>query len=179
VTRSAVAVTIEVPVKPTEDPGKVMEAVRQIFPEAELHHEEEAIVGHANTIATLLKKAGDERVLDAARGTLWRGRQGEKATRFQVNKQAALMGRLNFNEVTHPLGDIIVKIQTDDLNQLLDEIAPPTRAELAQLEKMRATAQRRAEQHGEETHLARIGSAIDTGFEDEDEDEHHVYGEEE
>lgn len=163
--RTDIEVTVEAPVRPTEDPEKVKQAVQQIFPDAEIHLDDGAITGHSRSIKMLLKKAGDERVFDAARGALWRGRQGNTATRFQVNKQAAYVGRLNFNEVTHPLGDITVKIQTDDLQALLDEIAPPTRAELAHAER---TAARRAALHGEETHLARLGSRIDTGFEDEE-----------
>ncbi len=161
-------VRIEAPIRPTEDPAKVETAVRRLFPDASPRREGAWVRAETESIDTLLKKAGEERVQDAARGTLWRGRLDERSTRFELNKQAAFMGRVNFNEVTHPLGDLVVTIETDSLEALLDRISPPTAAEIAH--KDRATVKKRAELKREEASLAAIGSGIDRGdlWEDEE-----------
>lgn len=161
--RLVVEVEIEAEVKPTEDPEKVVRSVRQIFPDADVHQEGRMVLGRTASLDTLVRKAREERVMDAARGALWRGRLDEDSTRFEVNKQAAYVGRINFNEVTHPLGDLVVTVRTDDLNALLDELAPPTRAEL----NVDKTSEFRARVHREEHTLAKMGKAIETGFEDE------------
>ncbi len=162
-TRIVAKVQIIAPVHPTEDAEKVTQAVRQIFPDAEVHDEGDQVRATTRSLDTLIRKASEERVLDAARGTLWRGRKGAHRTVFEVNKQAAFVGRVNFNEVTHPLGDLQVAVEIDDLDALLDKIAPPTRAEL----HADKSAEFRANVHKEETQLARMGSAVETGFEDE------------
>jgi uncharacterized protein len=158
-------VEIQADVHTTEDPDKVVQSVRQIFPDAEVEFTDGEVRARSGSLDTLLRKAREERVLDAARGTLWRGRLDEGSTRFEVNKQAAYVGRLNFNEVTHPLGDLVVTVQTDDLNALLDKIAPPTRAEL----NVDKTSEFRARLHQEEDELARMGTSVETGFDDEPE----------
>lgn len=160
-----VEVTIQTPLHTTEDPEKVVQAVRQIFPEAEVHIENGHIIATSTSLDTLIRKAREERVLDAARGALWRGRQDDNTTRFEVNKQAAYVGRINFNEVTHPLGDLQVTVKTSNLDALLDKIAPPTRAEV----HADRTAEFRARVSQEEDMLTRMGSAVETGFEDEPE----------
>lgn len=162
-TRIVAKIQVVAPVHPTEDAEKVIQAVRQIFPDAEVHDEGDQVRAMTTSLDTLIRKASEERVLDAARGTLWRGRKGAHRTRFEVNKQAAFVGRVNFNEVTHPLGDLEVNLEVDDLDALLDKIAPPTRAEL----HADKSAEFRANVHKEETQLARMGSAVETGFEDE------------
>lgn len=160
-----VRVTIEAPIRPTEDPERVLQAVRQIFPDSAPKVEGSWVRGRASGIKMMLKKAGDERVMDAARGALWRGRLGETGTRFELNKQAAFMGRINFNEVSHPLGDLVVTIETDDLDALLDRISPPTAAEVAHRE---GHAKKRAALHKEEQALEAMGGDIDTGFDELD-----------
>lgn len=158
-----VKVQIEAAVNPTENPAKVVQAVRQMFPDADVEVEDDRVHAKSDSLDTLLRKAREERVRDAARGTLWRGRKDEHTTVFQVNKQAAYVGRVNFNEVAHPLGDLEVTVETDDLDALLAKIAPPTRAEL----HADRTTEFRAAIHKEEGELARMGSAVETGFEDE------------
>lgn len=164
-----VRIHIETPVRPTEDPAMVERAVRAIFPDAQLDRTDSRITATAASLDTLLKKAGEERVMDAARGALWRGRLDDKSTRFEINKQAAAMGRVNFNEVTHPLGDLVVTVEVDDLNALLDRISPPTGAELRAAG--RGSAAERAALHKEEAALEELGTAIDEWVEEEwDED---------
>ena len=158
-------VRIEVPVRPTEDVAKVEQAVRNVFPDAELRTEDGWVRATSAALDMLLHKAANERVGDAARGALWRGRLDETSTRFEINKQAAAVGRVNFNEVTHPLGDIVVTVEGEPLEGILDRFAPPTMAEL------RSTAAARAALHGEERAIEAMGGDIDQGFVGEDWDE--------
>lgn len=159
-----VHIRIEAPIRPTEDPDRIEGAVKAIFPDARIDRSERWITATSKAIDTLIKKAGEERVLDAARGALWRGRLDERSTRFEINKQAASMGRVNFNEVTHPLGDLIVTLEVDDLNELLDRISPPTGAEIRARE---GTAAMRAAVHLEESALEEMGKDVDAGFDEE------------
>jgi len=39
------------------------------------------------------------------------------------------VGKVSFSEEEHPLGDIFVEISVDDINALIDDIAPNTRLE--------------------------------------------------
>lgn len=162
-TRIVANVAITAPVNPTEDPQKVVQAIRQIFPDAEIEQSDDQVHATTASLDTLLRKASEERVLDAARGALWRGRKKTNMTVFEVNKQAAYVGRVNFNEVSHPLGDLEVTVEIDDLDALLDKIAPPTRAEL----HADKSAEFRHDIHQEETRLARMGRSVETGFEDD------------
>lgn len=173
-------VAIEARVNRTEDPAKVEEAVRQVFPDARVSHEKGRVVAESRSLAMLMRKATEERIRDAARGALWRGRIDEKTTRVELSKQAAFVGRLNFNEVPHPLGDLVVTIETDDsLEHLLDEVAPPTRQEIAAREGRTMTATRRSSLHREESELEAIGSAIDTGWHELEEEEDDPLGDDE
>ena len=153
-------IRIEAPIKPTEDAAKVETAVRAIFPDAAVTMDEHWVRATSHDLDTLLKKTGEERVNDAARGALWRGRIDARSTRFEINKQAAFMGRINFNEITHPLGDLIVTVAVDDLEALLDRISPPTAAELAHGRAPRPGA-KRAALHREEAELQQLGTRID------------------
>ena len=52
-------------------------------------------------------------------------------TTFEIAKQAAAGGRLNFATVRGPLGDIVVRIEADSperLRRFIDEVAPDTRS---------------------------------------------------
>lgn len=158
-----VQVRIVAPIRPTEDPDRVLAAVRGLFPDSSPTVDGNFVRGVSNNLNMLLKKSRDERVMDAARGAMWRGRKDEKTTRFELNKQAAFMGRVNFNEVTHPLGDIIVTVEVPSLEALLDKVSPATPAEIDFRE---GHAARRAAVRREEQALESLGRRIDEGFDE-------------
>jgi predicted RNA binding protein with dsRBD fold (UPF0201 family) len=112
---------------PTEDKQVVERAMTSLFPDAVVRGNEEleALSSSVNVFAEQLKR---QRIRDAARAVMRRGIRGNTTT-FRLNKQVAAVGKVSFSEEEHPLGDIIVEISADDINALIDDIAPNTRAE--------------------------------------------------
>jgi predicted RNA binding protein with dsRBD fold (UPF0201 family) len=110
----------------TEDEEKVRQAVTTIFP-LELKREGSYLVGDSATIKslTILKEKLENRsIRDTARG-LFLHNIAEETLRFGLNKQTAFVGVVNFLE-SAKLGVIEVKISSDDLQEVIDYIAPST-----------------------------------------------------
>lgn len=123
-------------VHPTEDPERVLTALRNLFPDATrievrqlprgdyFAEAEGATLWHLGTLIRALQ------IPDTARGVMLRGRRGEERTsRFLLGKQAAYMGRVNFGGVDSPLGAVEVRLDADtgdELVQAVYDIAPDT-----------------------------------------------------
>jgi len=112
---------------PTEDRNKIVAAIRSIFPDAKLEGESE-LSGTATSLETFAELLKRQRIRDAARQMLRRGRS-DNSTSFRLNKQVAAVGKVSFSEEQHPLGDIEVTIIADDVQQVIDRVAPKTREE--------------------------------------------------
>ncbi|MFO8132411.1 MAG: RNA-binding domain-containing protein [Thermoplasmatota archaeon] len=110
---------VEAPVTATEAPGRVVEAIRTVFPDASLTVSDDRVTGEAQTLDTLKELLAQFQILDTARMLLHR-RIDDGRLCFRLNKQAAYAGTVNFSEVGHPLGDITVTITDGDLPGLVD-----------------------------------------------------------
>lgn len=107
---------------PTEDRAKVAEAVAKLFPGA-VAQGDDPVVFTADSVehfAELLKR---QRIRAAARSILRRGLSGDSVV-FSLNKQVATAGKVSFSEEQHALGDLEVVITADDIEGLIDDIAP-------------------------------------------------------
>jgi predicted RNA binding protein with dsRBD fold (UPF0201 family) len=51
---------------------------------------------------------------------------GEGTIIFQLNKQAAFVGKVSFVEGKVPMGPLTVEIKADDPSALIDDVAPRT-----------------------------------------------------
>lgn len=125
-------VRVEVPVRATEDPEKVREAVMNVFPDLEIESYGDFLRGEGNTeILRKLREALElRRIRLTARGILVKNMRG-KLTRIYINKQAALIGRVNvLEEPITPLGDIMVEIESDDIMGIIDWLAPDVSGEM-------------------------------------------------
>ena len=125
-----VEAALRAPVHPTERPERVMDAVRNLFPNAALRATGAGIEGESPDAGRLAHLIREQRIPDTARGMLLRGQDGGR-TRFAVNKQAAAAGKLNFATREGPLGDITVELWSADAAELarfIDEVAPDTRS---------------------------------------------------
>lgn len=111
---------------PTESREKVVRAILNLFPDAVVSGDDPVVaVSHSlEHFGELLKR---QKIRDAARRILRRGIKGQ-TTMFRLNKQVATVGKVSFSEEEHPLGDIEVCINSDDVKRTIDEIAPDTRA---------------------------------------------------
>jgi len=127
-------VEVRVPLYPTEDEGKVREAVENVASLAEWRIVEEAdgrfLLASSNTLACLSKlreKLRRQRTLDAARYMMRRFSTPSRLV-FYLHKQAAYAGYAVFclPEGESPLGAIQVVVEASDLKKALDWLAPPT-----------------------------------------------------
>lgn len=129
-----VRIVVEAEVRPTEDPDKVLKAIQAFFDPDTVRIEDlgstRILVAESGSLRSLEKLhwlLRAERILDAARGMMRRGIQGEKLV-FHLHKQAAYVGRLSFISGDHesPMGAIRVTIEHPEPRQVLDWLAPPT-----------------------------------------------------
>jgi len=115
---------VRVRVYPTEDEGKVMQAIRNLF-DIEVGLEGDYLVGRGeervvlNRFYTLLRSQG---ILDSARKVLLKNTLGDQLS-FRLNKQAAFAGAVNFDGNSY-LGSIQVTITASSIMELIDWLAP-------------------------------------------------------
>jgi len=119
-----VEVTVRCPVNPSEDEGKVRGAVLSIFPDAELSLEDGMLSGAAS-LDRFHRLIRNQRILDATRSVLIRNMRGN-ATWMNLNKQVATVGKVSFADRNPVLGAIEVMIRDDDIQALIDMLAPVT-----------------------------------------------------
>jgi len=117
-------VTVRCPVNPSEDEEKVRGAVLSIFPDADLSLEDGMLSGAA-TLDRFHRMIRNQRILDATRSVLIRNMRGN-ATWMNLNKQVATVGKVSFADRNPVLGAIEVMIRDDDIQALIDRLAPVT-----------------------------------------------------
>jgi len=114
-------------IKPTEDEKKVIKAVKNIFKDARVVVEDNQLIGEAEDIGRFKELLRSQAILDTARMVLEKGIVGN-STKFNINKQAAFAGLVNFDKDIH--GGIFVKLiaeEDEDLMKLIKDIAPRTK----------------------------------------------------
>jgi predicted RNA binding protein with dsRBD fold (UPF0201 family) len=114
-------------IKPTEDKEKVIKAVKNIFKDAKVVVEDNQLIGEAKDISRFKELLRSQAILDTARMVLEKGIVGS-STKFNINKQAAFAGLVNFDKDIH--GGIFVKLiaeEDEDLMKLIKDIAPKTK----------------------------------------------------
>jgi len=109
----------------TEDRQKIVAGIKALFPDAHVEGEDPVFAssGSVDRFGELLRQ---ERIRDAARSVMRRG-ISSGGTRFILNKQVAAIGKVSFSQERHPLGDLEVTILDEDIDALIDRIAPRTR----------------------------------------------------
>jgi predicted RNA binding protein with dsRBD fold (UPF0201 family) len=95
-----------------------------IFPDAELEQTERAFRGTAS-LDRFSKAIRKQKILDATRSVLIKNMKGDR-TRMDLNKQVATVGKVSFSDKRPVLGAIEVTIQDDNLQMLIDKVAPVT-----------------------------------------------------
>lgn len=119
------SISLFCPVNPSEDPDKVREAVLSLFPDAELELGEKGFVGTAPGLDLFSAQIRKQRILDATRAVMTKGMRDNR-TRFLLNKQVATVGKISFADRNPVLGGIEVSVEDDDLQSLIDRVAPET-----------------------------------------------------
>ena len=130
-------VRVEVEVRPTEDKGKVIKALKNLFniKTDDIEETKEGLYTRIIVVSEggyvlnkLYHMLRMQRILDAARQYLTKGKK-ERSVIFYLNKQAAYMGKVSFCSFEYgesPLGAIVINIETGDPDRLIDWLSPPT-----------------------------------------------------
>lgn len=116
------------PVKETEVTDRVVDAVHNVFPTAELRRTDEGLAGETHSLAELSEHLHRREILDTARSEFYENRRRDGFT-FTLKKQAAFVGVVTF-AVGEPseLGEIDVDVHViePDIDSVIDHVAPPT-----------------------------------------------------
>jgi len=124
----SVDVQITAPVNDTEVTDRVADAIRNLFPNAEVDHQHGELVATAHDMEQFSELLHRREILDTARGAFFENRRGDTFS-FELKKQAAFEGVVNF-AVGEPseLGDIAVRVRVNDpdVESFIDHVAPPT-----------------------------------------------------
>lgn len=119
-------VSIFTPVYPSEDPEKVRSAIEKLFPDAEVTEVDGGFEAKADNLDRFSKQIRKQKILDTTRSVMMRGRRGSLRTTFHLNKQVAFMGKVSFTEERAILGTIKVRVEDEDIEALIDAVAPET-----------------------------------------------------
>jgi len=126
--------TISALVYPTEVEELVRGAIETLFPGLNFAETMEEIglcriigQGDESNLIVFHRRLREQRILNAVR-TVFERVHGDGFLEFMLNKQAATVGVISFSTGTEraPLGSIKVRIEADELEYVIDWLAPPT-----------------------------------------------------
>ena len=118
--------TVKTPLNPTEDVDKVVQALSNLFDYDELEIGEDYIqvTGDEDSLLKLKESLENRKIRNSARKILLKGAH-DRVIFFKLNKQTAYSGVVNFAEDNiSPLGEIKVKIETNNIESFIDWLAP-------------------------------------------------------
>ena len=118
-------VTIRTPLRPTEDPEKIRRAILNLFPDSEITIDNVQAVATAVSLERFMTLIRNQKILDSIRNKLLAGISSGSST-ISLNKQAAFVNRVSLSEGKTPLGNIEVTIESEDIERLINEVAPRT-----------------------------------------------------
>lgn len=115
-------VTVSTPVKATEDPARVEEAARKLFPDLAGGVAAGRFTATTGDLRPLRKRVWELRIIDTVRGQVLHGTPtgAARSTRFRLSKQAALAGKVSFPPTPHALGDLEVTVELEDGDPWVD-----------------------------------------------------------
>ncbi|MBO8179716.1 MAG: flagellar hook-basal body complex protein FliE [Archaeoglobus sp.] len=124
-----VEIEIRTKVHPTEGEEKVVKAIKNIFPDAEIEIREDGeVYGRAYSLERFRELLRRQRILDTARSEILKRRDGNEVTLY-LNKQTATVSRINFCDEDAVLSPIKVTFRLNNIpfSRFLDYIAPETK----------------------------------------------------
>jgi predicted RNA binding protein with dsRBD fold (UPF0201 family) len=120
-----IKINVQMPYFPTEDENKLKMAVKNIFPDIVLEKDEinNFYIGSGKSLSTFIDLLKRQRIRDTARTMLLKGSKANK-TYFKLNKQAAVVSKINFIGIHEPqvLGEISVYIESDNILKLIEDL---------------------------------------------------------
>jgi len=123
-----VDIAVRAPVNDTEVTDRVVDAVTNLVPNAEIERAPGEVRAEAHSLDQFSELLHKQEILDSARNEFADGTQGE-VIEFALKKQPAFEGIVNF-AVGDPdeLGDIAFEIRVHEpsVAEYIDHVAPPT-----------------------------------------------------
>lgn len=119
-------IKVKTPLNPTEDVDKVIKSLINVFDcdEMEITDDYVSVTGDENSLLKFKDELEKRRIRNTAHHILTRGAH-DQVIFFKLNKQAAYAGVINFaDEKLSPLGEIDVKIETENVEQFINWLAP-------------------------------------------------------
>ena len=116
---TGIEISLRTPIYETEVQDKVERAIRNIFPDAALKRSNNLITGTSHTLETFANLLRAQRIRSAANAELMK-RVSSNSFEFALNKQAALVGKVNFWQ--DPLGPIFVRVKTPSPDKVIAAI---------------------------------------------------------
>ena len=110
---------------PTEDTEKVRTSLLNLFPGGEIEEKDGKLILTTTSGENLRQMIIDAHIRDTVRSIMLQGVDGDRI-RFQVNKQAAFVGKISFAEGKTPLGTIEIEVQDPDIKGTIDCLAQST-----------------------------------------------------
>jgi predicted RNA binding protein with dsRBD fold (UPF0201 family) len=124
-----VDVRVTAPVRDTEVPDRVVDAITNSFANADVEREAGRVVATTHSVSRFAEQLREQAILDTAREQLHAGISGS-TIRFRLKKQAAFQGIINFSVgAPDELGDVEVSIDVahPDVEAFVDMVAPRTK----------------------------------------------------
>ncbi len=128
-------VVVEAQLRPTEDEGKVMQSILNVFDPDTVEKVDmgdyvliRAVSERISSLQKLHRLLRSQEILEAARAYLLKNAKGNRVS-ITLHKQAAYQGKVSLLtwDDESPLGPIKVTIEyTGDVKELIDWLAPPT-----------------------------------------------------
>ena len=121
-------VQITAPVNDTEVTDRVVDAISNLFPEAEIESRPGELLATSHSVDRFSELLHEQAILDTARGAFFGDQDGDTLS-FGLKKQAAFHGVVNFAVGgDSELGDLHVRIRVNDpdVESFVDHVAPPT-----------------------------------------------------
>lgn len=122
-------INVRAKIHPTEDPIKLEEALKNIFPEIDISKVDDYLKGKSNdpkSLEHLKNKLGLQAIRSSARKVLYSGVKGDYIN-FKINRQAATVNKVSFTGEETPLGPIEIKIKSKNTDLVIDYLAPQIR----------------------------------------------------
>ncbi len=109
----------------TEDPEKVKKSIHNIFPKGKIQQDADIFFLKGNKdLLNNFKKNLEKREIMAVARLIMDNSLEDKTLTFYISKQTAFVNEINFSEGISPLGDIKIKIESSNLEEVLNWLAP-------------------------------------------------------
>ena len=117
-----IEITLISRIKPTEDPEKVLQAMKNLFPDLEYEIKEDRIIGRGRGIDALrrfIEIIGREAIAPRTLSLLKERRRGDSIT-IPIDKEVAMVSRISYDEEGE-MGPMWLEVR-GDVEEIIDTI---------------------------------------------------------